>query len=40
MPCPYNEKRALNLYVPQMKWAVQLVADFAILFFGFSNFKT
>lgn len=35
LPNPYSEKRVLNLTPFQMKWAVQLVAGIAILFFGF-----
>ncbi|GAC94853.1 sugar transporter [Pseudozyma hubeiensis SY62] len=34
---PYNEKRVLNLSAFQMKWAVQIVAGVAILFFGYDQ---
>ena len=37
LPNIYNEKRVLNLSAFQMKWAVQLVAGIAILFFGFGR---
>ncbi|EST08802.1 General substrate transporter [Kalmanozyma brasiliensis GHG001] len=37
LPNPYSEKRVLNLTPFQMKWAVQLVAGIAILFFGFDQ---
>lgn len=37
LPNPYNEKRVLNLTAFQMKWAVQVVAGIAILFFGFGK---
>lgn len=37
LPNIYNEKRVVNLSAFQMKWAVQLVAGIAILFFGFGT---
>lgn len=37
LPNVYSEKRVLNLSAFQMKWAVQMVAGIAILFFGFGE---
>ncbi|KAJ1017773.1 hypothetical protein NDA16_005091 [Ustilago loliicola] len=35
VPNVYSEQRVLNLLAFQMKWAVQVVAGIAVLFFGF-----
>lgn len=37
IPSVYNEKRVVNLSAFQMKWAVQVVAGIAVLFFGYGK---
>lgn len=37
VPPIYSEKRVLNLSAFQMKWAVQVVAGIAVMFFGFDQ---
>lgn len=37
LPPVYNERRVISLSAFQMKWAVQVVAGIAVLFFGFGE---